>query len=232
MQAANSEDLRVWLNSRRFLRAEQQVLQSDTGLKHFKFCYTLSRTKELARAKHVLLLVAQQKGIFSPLPISYLFLHLETANTIVNVQDFPPFIIPFFLESWKYSKKGWFCWVEYFVGFGAFYTLCGVDLLSWNDFCGKIFHFFHETKLFFYIFILHFTAILDWSMFPWRFISLMWAFRCWIELTSWFGWWWFFSAFLIKFFTLELIFSLFSLLATFPEVMHDFDHKSQFSFSL
>lgn len=99
MQGANSEDLQVWLNFRRFLRVEQQVLQSDTGLKHFKFCYSLSRTKELARAKHVLLLVAQQKGILSPLPISYLLLHPETANTVVNVQDLPPFIGLFLLES-------------------------------------------------------------------------------------------------------------------------------------
>jgi hypothetical protein len=81
MPGPSSKGLRVLFNSRRSLGVEQQVLKSYTGLEHFKFCYDSALVKDLAGAKQVLPLVSQRKGfLLLPLPVPYLFLHLEAVN--------------------------------------------------------------------------------------------------------------------------------------------------------
>lgn len=128
---SNSEDLRVLLKSRRFLRVEQQILKSYTGLKHFKFCYNMVRSKNLARTKQVLSLVSQRKGILLPLPISHLLLHSEAIiSSRIHVQDLPPLISPSVINSRKKSEESWLCCIEYLVSFSELYTFCFVHFLS------------------------------------------------------------------------------------------------------
>lgn len=229
---AHSEGQGVLLESRRSSRVEHQVLKSDTGLQHFKFCYNLVRVKDLTRAKQILALVAQRQGLLlSPLPIADRFLfHLEVANSNwVNIENLPPLVTSSVLQSWNYFKEGWLNSAKDFVGLSWFNAFAGVDIFSWDCFGLKLFDFLKEFRIKLLFFISHFL-LLNLFLSFWWFWALSWGFR-WAVLIDWFRW----AMFILTFnqiFLLKFIFSLFSLLAALPEVMHDSHHFLQFLFFL
>jgi len=81
------------LSARRFLTSEHTLIQSDTGLQHFKFCYNLGRSKILALAQQVFTLPERQRTKTKLLHTRPLLLHCRHPQRWLLTEQLPKCIL-------------------------------------------------------------------------------------------------------------------------------------------
>lgn len=147
----------VLLKTRRSLRVEQQVLQSYTGLKHFKFCYNLIRAKGLTRTKQVLPLGNHREDILlSPLPITKrLFLHLEGIADLVHLQHLPPFVATTLVKSWNDLEKSQVLLAWQLSTLVQFNTTWGSDFFAFYKLNADVLNLLEELITYLLFLVLH-----------------------------------------------------------------------------